>query len=211
MWFDAEVENLEYATASPTLFGHPNATGANAVGAAPYFGTPAFGTEPPVLEPFSSAGGIPILFDTGGDRTQIMRRKPEFTAPDGVNTTFFGNDYEPDGWPNFFGTSAAAPHAAAVAALLREVRPTSTPMQIREALTRSAVDIGERGTASLATPGIPIGPGFDNDSGAGLLDARSAVARFTQPSPIPGITAAGTAALAALLGLVGVSGARRRG
>ena len=43
-----------------------------------------------------------------------IRRVPQVAATDGGNTTFFTPDskLDPDTQPNFFGTSAAAPHAA---------------------------------------------------------------------------------------------------
>ncbi len=118
----------EYDTASSTVYGHANAAGAEAVGAAFYFQTPEFGTSPPVLEPFSSAGPTPILFDTSGNPINEIRQKPEIVAPDGTDTTFFppppfGADVEPNSFPNFFGTSAAALHAAGVAALMLSTRP----------------------------------------------------------------------------------------
>ena len=77
---------------APTLQGHPGAAGAAAVGAAFYFQTPACGTTPAALEPFSSQGGAPILFDTSGTRlaTPLVRQKPDFVGPDGVNNTFLG-------------------------------------------------------------------------------------------------------------------------
>ena len=46
----------EFDTQSGTLFGHANAAGAAAVGAASYRNTREFGVFPPLLEPFSSAG-----------------------------------------------------------------------------------------------------------------------------------------------------------
>ncbi len=46
---------------------------------------------------------------------------------DEVYSTRKGGDFGP-----FGGTSAAAPHVAGIAALLRSVRPTATPAQIRE-------------------------------------------------------------------------------
>jgi hypothetical protein len=159
-----DVTINEYATNSGTLYGHASAAGAQAVGAARYSETPAFGTDPPLLEYFSSAGGTHILFNSAGTPVDETRLKPEIVAPDGGNTTFFypGSDYEPDGFPNFFGTSAAAPHAAGVAALLMDRDPTLTPDGIYNALQDSALDMNS--------------PGFDYDSGYGLIQADTALA-----------------------------------
>jgi hypothetical protein len=158
------VTITEFDTRSSTLYGHANAAGAAAVGAAFYRDTPEFGVLPPVLEPSSSAGPTPILFDTAGNRLAIpqMRPKPEIVAPDGTNTTFFRVDVEPDGFPNFFGTSAAAPHAAAAAGLMLQAVPTTTPDTVYGLLEGTALDIGP--------------PGFDFDSGFGLIQADGALA-----------------------------------
>ena len=139
----------EYFTDSPTLFGQSNAVGAEAVGAVDYRQTPAFGEVPAVLEDFSSVGGTPILFDTNGNRLDSpeIRQKPEIVAPDNGNTTFFfGNDVENDGFPNFPGTSAAASHAAGVAALLLDAAPDSSPEEIYEVLENTAINVVESST-----------------------------------------------------------------
>ena len=162
--FGSSQGNLEYPTNSSTLFGHANANGAEAVGASYYFNTPAFGVNPPVLNYYSSYGPTSVLFATDGTRLSTpdpRSEKPEVTAPDGVNTTFFGSDYDGDTYPNFFGTSAAAPHAAAVAALMLQADNSLTPAQIYSNLESSALDMGPSG--------------FDNGSGYGLIQADLAV------------------------------------
>lgn len=169
LWYDTGFSPTtvnEFGTASSTTFGHANAAGAEAVGAAYYGDTPEFGTDPPLVESFSSAGGTPILFDTAGTRlsTPEIRQKPEIVAPDGTNTTFFpqGNDTDGDGFPNFFGTSAASPHAAAVAALMLETNPDLTPIEVYAALQNTALDMGDLG--------------FDYDTGYGFIQADLALA-----------------------------------
>jgi subtilisin family serine protease len=128
----------EFDTQSSTTFGHSNAAGGEAVGAAAWFNTeewgPAFHAAcvPACAELFSSAGGTPILFDVSGQRLKKpqVRVKPGVVGPDGGNTSFFFAPYpfevpgstEPDEFPNFFGTSASAPHVAAVAALMLDLR-----------------------------------------------------------------------------------------
>ncbi|MBX2929630.1 MAG: S8 family serine peptidase [Saprospiraceae bacterium] len=139
-----------------TGYGHSNATGANAVAAAFWANTPAYGVNPPTPEGFTSNGGVQIRYNTAGvPITPVTRNKPNFCAVDGVSNTFFGNGN------NFFGTSAAAPHAAAVAALMLEANSSLTPTQVRNLLVTSSIDM--------------LTPGFDFTTGSGLIQADVAV------------------------------------
>jgi len=135
----------EFHTHSSTSYGHANAAGARALGAARYSQTPEFGVSPPRREGFSAKGGTAILFDTSGSPVNILRQKPEFVAPDGGDNTFFGSDYEGNGWPNFFGTSASAPHAAGVAALIKQFDSTLDPDGIYTAMQDTAIDMDVAG------------------------------------------------------------------
>jgi subtilisin family serine protease len=122
---------------SPTSFGHCNARGAIAVGAANYPNTPGFDASPAIQAPYSSAGGVPILFDLMGQRLADgeVRKVPAFTAVDGGCTNFFGEqdvfDTGDQNCYNFKGTSASAPVAAAVAALMLHANPDLAPDDIR--------------------------------------------------------------------------------
>jgi hypothetical protein len=105
---------------------------------------------------FFQANGTPFtpgnVSSTGG----ILRQKPDITAADGVQVTGAGGFSSP-----FYGTSASAPHAGAIAALLKQARPDATPTQIRTWLTSTALDI--------ETPGV------DRDAGAGIIMAVPAL------------------------------------
>ena len=179
----------QFSPNGPTLQGHPGAAGAAAVGAAFYFDTPACGTTPTTLEPYSSSGGAPILFDTSGNRlaTAVYRWKPDFVGPDGVNNTFLGFTLASDpafpsdgllnttitecqnnpSYPNFFGTSAATPHAAAIAALLRQADSSATPTDIYQALRSSA---------------LPMGTSPNYQSGYGFIQAEAALTALQSSS-----------------------------
>ena len=104
----------------PVIYGHAAAIGADAVAA---FAWNVLDSP----EPSTSAGPVTIYLDSRGLRlaTPDVRQQPTIAAVDGVNTTFFpsglGQDTDGDGYPNFYGTSAAAAHAGAVAALLLQV------------------------------------------------------------------------------------------
>lgn len=113
-----------------------DARGVISVGAVP-------ASAPEAIEPFSGQGP-----------TLDGRLKPELVAPDRVSTTIFGAK-------TFIGTSAAAPHVGAVAALLLGLDPTLTPEKVQRALEVSAKDLGS--------------PGPDQAFGFGLVDAVAAL------------------------------------
>jgi hypothetical protein len=174
----------QFTTNSGALFGHANAAGAAAVGAAGWYNTPAFGVSPPVLQSYSSAGSTSILFNATGTRlaSAVVRQRPNFVAPDGGNTTFFYSDstVDPDTTPNFFGTSAAAPAAGAVAALMLSINPSLTPAQIYTALQNSTVDMDDPSTGGFDA-------GYDFATGYGLIRADVALASVVLPATISGI------------------------
>jgi hypothetical protein len=169
-WIGVSIEPVKVeefpATGTGTIFGHSQALGAMAVGAASVLQT----STPPVLEPYSSFGGGRITRNAKGEElgSAVVRERPNFVGPDDVNTSFFGEDStgDADTSPNFPGTSAAAPHVAGVAALALEKAPTATRDDICNALSSTAVDMGTAGQ--------------DNASGHGFIDANAALAALPQ-------------------------------
>ncbi|HVG33238.1 MAG TPA: putative Ig domain-containing protein, partial [Pyrinomonadaceae bacterium] len=144
------------ATPAATAFGAaPNPVGPfpNAFNSANQ--TELFSSDGP-RKLFYQADGTPFtpgnVLSTGG----ISRQKPDITAADGASVTGAGGF-----GITFFGTSAAAPDAAAIAALLKSANPALTPAQVRDALQNSAIDI--------ETPGV------DRDTGYGIVMADAAL------------------------------------
>jgi hypothetical protein len=173
----------EWDTNSGTLFGHANAAGAVAVGAAGWYETPRAGVDPARVQSYSSTGDTPILFDPAGNRlpAPAARPGPRLTGPDGVDTTFFGQPADDGtGYLNFFGTSAAAPAVAAAAALMRQARPAMSPQQVYATLGQTAADMDDP-----ATPGFDAG--HDAATGYGLVRADEAV-RLAATAPTARVT-----------------------
>ncbi len=182
------LQDLTSAYGASTMFGHSQGAGVVSVAAVPWWEAPPFDPVnfgPTALidpELFSSRGGnYMVPFSKYGTYSSYGRKgfTPTLAAVDGCNTTFFGQDDsaieeqvtgtfydgEPDGRPNFFGTSAAAPNAVAVASMMRQVKPSLKPSQITTNLQNTAIDV----------TGYRAAPGTDDVTGRGLISATNAV------------------------------------
>ena len=131
---------LEYQDASSSLIVPADSRNAMSVGAVPW-------NNPDTLESFSSRGP-----------TEDGRIKPDLVAPDAVSSVTYGA---------FSGTSAAAPHVAAAAALVKEFYPGYSPTEVQDYLETNAIDLGVAGK--------------DNLYGSGRL-------RFPEPITVPVIS-----------------------
>ncbi len=171
----SSLSAVEYATGAmgdvvgPTIFGH-NASRAGATVAAIPFNNSA------TLETYSSRGpatycwgpvvGTVPATALGSCETATV----DMSATDGVQNSFFGG-----GSPHrFFGTSAAAPHAAAIAALVLQASPCLTSAQVLTAMKTGALSVGAFGVDAM---------------GAGRLDANAGIgAAGVGTCPTPTIT-----------------------
>ena len=126
--------------AADSIFGHaavPEVISCGAVNA----------SAPDIIEGFSSQGPVTMLSGT--------RQKPDIVGADGVSVTGAGGFSNP-----FYGTSAAAPHVAAIAALGWSQDINQTADQIRAKIMTGAVDLGSSG--------------YDNIFGYGRADTVNA-------------------------------------
>jgi subtilisin family serine protease len=117
------------------------------------------------LERFTERGSIPFPADgpefAAVGAVEETGRRAEYSScgpnsqlpkPDFVATVPFASEWRSK---PFSGTSAAAPQAAALAALLLSRHPDWTPLHVRAALRLAAVDLAP--------------PGHDDETGYGLL------------------------------------------
>jgi PKD repeat protein len=147
--------------AADSVYGHPAANGVVAVAA-----IDAADPAGARLEPYSSRGPVTIIAPSAA-----TRQKPDCSGVDGVQVTGAGS------FPtDFWGTSAAAPHAAGIAALVWSGRQDATGAEVTRALLDTADDLGPAGA--------------DTSFGAGRLNATAMSALFSpaprKPTPLPG-------------------------
>lgn len=159
---------LEYPTSSggdvvgPTIYGHNGTAGAQTVGAVPYF-------DSSTVESYSGRGPVTHLFGPVNGVTPApplasaeVLDKPDVVATDGGINSFFGSGNR------FFGTSAAAPHAAAVGALQLAAEPSLSAAEVKAMQKSTAVPVGSFGPLA---------------AGAGLIDAPAALIAGDRTQP----------------------------
>jgi hypothetical protein len=155
----------EFDTASNTI--NPDAASANGSLSVAAVDVDDAGHNSP--EVFSSRGPNTRLFNASGVPlgSPQVRNNPDLAAADGVATSV-------PGFGTFFGTSAATPSAAGIAAVLRSANPNATVNEIYAQMSdpANAIDC----TLTSGQPDTDCGGGFIlADLAAGGLDRSGAV------------------------------------
>ena len=150
--FEIHASDTGLMTSGDSIFGHAAVESVITVGA-----IDASDSGNDDVEAFSSRGPSTI-YTNFSTQTSTTRNTLDVCGIDGVGTKVGDLGYFSD---PFYGTSAAAPHIAAIAALLLEIDSSLTPADIHDLLTDNAVDIEDAG--------------YDNISGYGRADALATV------------------------------------
>ena len=159
---DSDVDAVQWKTNAggdvfgPTIYGHSAATAAASVAATPADNAgqiESFSSRGPALYCWSPVSGT----TASAPLSPCVSEQVDLAATDGVSTTLPGGS----GLNPFFGTSAAAPHAAAVAALFRQKQPCASGPEVLATMKANAVLIAGYGEAA---------------QGAGLVHALDTVA-----------------------------------
>jgi subtilisin family serine protease len=175
IFLQSGVSGIEYPQSGggdvvgPSIYGHAATPEAIAV-AAVRFNTKA------AAEPYSSRGPATFYFGpvAGTSPASALSKpelvsKPDVTATDCGATTFFAR-LSAGVW-RFCGTSAAAPHAAGVAALMLDDEPAADPEDIAFAFEKGSKAFGGSGICAI---------------GHGLVDAVKAI-EVLRGIPVPGV------------------------
>ena len=174
------LQIMEHFQGAPTVSGHAMTPEARTVGAVFYKNA-----SNPFAEPFSSFAGLL----ENDQLTEI-----DISAPDGGNTNVesIGQDdingvpVDGDGFKNFFGTSAAAPHAAAAFALLQSAIPTwygEDGLDIDIPLITDPTNlIADQMLQLFKSSAIPAGP--IETAGSGLINAEAALGQIAAQTAV---------------------------
>jgi PKD repeat protein len=163
-------------TFGPAIFGHNGGADTISVAAVPYNNLSA-------PEYYSSHGLVTYFFGPADGTnaasplsSPLTINAPSLTAVDCARNSFFGSWDPVDNVYRFCGTSQAAPHAAAAAALLLSRFPALTPAQVASRLEETAHPVAGGTTAS-------VGAGLVN-----AFDAANLLHASFSASPTSGVT-----------------------
>jgi hypothetical protein len=164
------ISSVQYNTSAggdivgPSLIGHGSSVAGFSVAAVPFddSNNPEYYTS---RGPATHYYGPVVGTTPASAITPQTIQQPDFAATDGGCTTFFGRFSL--GCNRFYGTSAAAPHAAAVAALLKQ-KANQLSMSFTRAVAKHV----------LQSSAQAVSGGDLNSVGSGLLDANAAMAKL---------------------------------